>query len=154
MDIFLLRHGAAEPYADQDRNRQLTQAGQTQVKLLVENCAPLLTSINSVVISPYVRAQQTFQIVEPFLPALQPDCKITQPFLEPDGIAGDVLHWLHLNSQKTHLLVTHQPLIGSLVNGLCGSDPGYHHLAPGTLACIKMDVFAWGLGDLQWLRSI
>lgn len=110
MKFWLLRHGEAEPTARSDAERNLTAYGRQQVR---EAAAQLQgRPLKAVLVSPYVRAQQTAELVCEVLafagarqtvPWLTPESDLRQTLRELDGYAFDEL-----------LLVTHQPLVGAL----------------------------------------
>ena len=67
MKLWILRHGEAEPHARSDAQRNLTEHGREQVR---QAAAHLIgQSIDTILVSPYVRAQQTAEIVRKVLGA-------------------------------------------------------------------------------------
>ncbi|PTS86906.1 phosphohistidine phosphatase SixA [Pseudomonas sp. HMWF032] len=110
MKLWLLRHGEAEPQARSDAERNLTAYGRQQVREAANYM--LGQPLQAVLVSPYVRAQQTadlfcealgFSGLRATVPWLTPESDLRQALRELGGVVLDEL-----------LLVTHQPLVGSL----------------------------------------
>ncbi len=115
MMISLLRHGEASFNAINDESRELTDLGRQQVlssvsQLRQESVIP----INEIWSSPYVRAQQSAEIAAS---VLQLGVNI-QPLLTPDYSPEKVIEWLYTLDKRgsSILLVSHMPLVGSLVS--------------------------------------
>ncbi|MGH8451558.1 phosphohistidine phosphatase SixA [Pseudomonas sp.] len=112
MKLWILRHGEAEGHARTDAERNLTEHGRAEV---LHSAAHLIGQpLSAIIASPYVRAQQTAQLVREAL-GFEPDIR-TVPWLTPDGNPLQVLE--KLNTDDNVLLVSHQPLVGSLVSFL------------------------------------
>lgn len=110
MRLWLLRHGEAEVHARSDAERCLTAYGQQQVRqaALQLQGRPL----RMMLVSPYVRAQQTAALVREELAYAGP--LHTVPWLTPDSDLRHVLLQLDGYPVDELLLVTHQPLVGAL----------------------------------------
>lgn len=113
MKLWVLRHGEAEPHgARPDPERTLTLHGREEV---LRSAGWLMGEpLRAIYASPYVRAQQTAQLVREalgFEPAL-----ITAHWLTPETRPQTVLE--HLKDQDNVLLVSHNPLVGSLLGFL------------------------------------
>lgn len=110
MKIWILRHGEAQPHARRDAERELTVKGREQV---FHSAARLLDQpLDSILASPYVRAQQTAELVRNalgFAPQL-----ISVPWLTPDSDPRQALS--QLPDSGNVLLVTHQPFVGDLIS--------------------------------------
>lgn len=110
MKIWILRHGEAQPHARRDAERELTVKGGEQV---LHSAARLLDQpLDSILASPYVRAQQTAELVRNalgFAPQL-----ISVPWLTPDSDPRQALS--QLPDSGNVLLVTHQPFVGDLIS--------------------------------------
>src|SRR3990167_9838439 len=112
MKVWILRHGEAEGHAPTDAERNLTEHGRAEV---LRSAAHLIGQpLGAIIASPYVRAQQTAQLVSDVL-GFQPEIR-TVPWLTPDGDVQRVLE--KLDSDDDVLLVSHQPLVGSLISFL------------------------------------
>lgn len=112
MKLWVLRHGEAEGHARTDAERELTEHGRAEV---LRSAAHLIgQSVDAIIASPYVRAQQTAQLVRQAL-GFEADIR-TVPWLTPEGNPLEVLN--KLDSDDNVLLVSHQPLVGSLISFL------------------------------------
>lgn len=149
MNIFIMRHGEAQAKADTDPQRELTQQGREDVIQVVTDYSSALKGIDVIWASPYVRAQQTAKLVSEQL--LKPI--ITWPFLSPSGNPVDTLEALNGDCETTVLIVSHQPLVGILVDGLAGLEPGRYRMSTGALACVTTQTYANGCCDLEWLHQ-
>ncbi|MEX2961511.1 phosphohistidine phosphatase SixA [Microbulbifer sp. TYP-18] len=147
MQLFILRHGQAEPLELDDAARQLTARGRAQVNWVCDRRRRELASVRTIWASPYQRARQTAQIVADHL---QLPVHI-QELLTGDTPPQRVLEALAGAGPFPLLLASHQPLVGSLVNGLCGSG-GAHPMGTASLACLSADVWANGCAGLDWLQ--
>ncbi|MCU1747921.1 phosphohistidine phosphatase SixA [Pseudomonas sp. 6D_7.1_Bac1] len=112
MKVWVLRHGQAESHARSDAERELTQQGREEV---LRSAAQLIGQpIQAIVASPYVRAQQTAQLVREAL-GFEPEIR-TVPWLAPDNNPLTVVD--QLDSAENILLVSHNPLVGNLIGFL------------------------------------
>lgn len=139
MDLFLLRHGCAEPSAARDRDRNLTAEGREELQRVLTAAGSSLSSVTRVMASPYVRAQQSCDIAMGFLPQISPKERHIADFLTPGSNPQRTLEWLQtqpLNS--TILLVTHQPLVGTLLDELCGFEAGRYRMGTGALGYLHL----------------
>lgn len=153
MNLFLLRHGNAESSAATDRDRRLSAEGREELHSVLTRCRHELASVERVLVSPYVRAQQTYEIARQYLPQISAAQQETVGFLKPSGNPRAVIEWAHEAADKSVLLVTHQPLVGTLLDELCGFEPGLYRMGTAALAAIRADVVARGLGELLWLKQ-
>ena len=149
MQLFIMRHGEAQARADNDTLRELTPEGRDDISQMAATYAGELAQVDVIWASPYVRAQQTAQLMSAQL--LKP--VITQTFLPPNGNPQDVLQALESHQDQTVLLVSHQPLVGILVDGMAGLEPGRYRMGTGALACLWTDVYANGCCELRWLHQ-
>ena len=112
MKLWILRHGEAESHASSDAQRNLTERGREEV---LHSAAHLIGQpISAIIASPYARAQQTAQLVREAL-GFVPEIR-TVSWLTPDGNPLQVLE--KLDTDDNVLLVSHQPLVGSLISFL------------------------------------
>lgn len=149
MHLFLLRHGEAQLFADNDPERALTSLGYQQTKAILAQSKNDLQRVTRIIASPYVRAQQTAQLVSQFL-ELPVE---TSALLTPDARMSSLSEMIEQMSDDVPLLVTHQPLVGGFVDWLCGLAPGRHMLGTSALAYIEADIVAGSCGELLWLHQ-
>lgn len=149
MNVFIMRHGEAQSSADTDAQRELTAQGKDDIAQMATDYAAALKTVDVIWSSPYVRAQQTAKIMADHLDK----SVITQPFLPPNGNPIDSLAALESHRTETVLIVSHQPLVGILVDSMAGLEPGRYRMGTGALASLKTQVYANGCCDLEWLHQ-
>lgn len=146
MKLWLLRHGEAEPSARSDAERNLTAHGRQQVREAAMHLQG--RALQAVLVSPYVRAQQTADLaceVLGFTGARQ-----TVAWLTPDSDLRQALRKLDGYPLDELLLVTHQPFVGALA-GLLMHGHRQQPLSMNTasLALLEGDELAAGLMHLS-----
>lgn len=149
MKVWVLRHGEAEPQARSDDQRNLTEHGRKQV---LRSAAHLLGQpLDAIVASPYVRAQQTAQLVRQAL-GFDKDV-LTVPWLTPDSDPDRALDRLDALGLDNVLLVSHQPLVSTLLGLLVnGSRQSGEPMSTASLAELEGDAPLAGLMSLRSLR--
>ena len=154
MELFILRHGSAHPDAVKDSERALNATGREAVEQILRENAQRLEGINHVLVSPYLRAQQTCEIALRFLPKIPAKNVHTVDCLVPTASPKSVIEHLSERGFSSVLCVSHQPLLGTLLDEICDFEPGQYRLATGALAQIHFDdLVAKGLGKLRWLKQ-
>lgn len=153
MHIFIMRHGQAEELAGRDKDRLLTPQGQSESLMMAQWLAEQGGRFDCALVSPYVRAMQTFELVNQVL-SLGDDQITTMPELTPHGapeVVRDYLHGLAADGLKTVLLVSHMPLVSFLVEQL---DPSHATpmFATSSVARIEFDAEA-GQGLMTTLQT-
>ncbi len=148
MQIFLMRHGDAEARAASDELRPLTPRGERDVSAMVDRCRRQLAAVDCIWTSPYLRAKQTARQVADTLRKPVEDRSDLVPAANPDQLLSQ------LNRvTATLLLVSHQPLIGTLLERLVYLAPGRYPMGTASLACIEGEILAPACGELRWLRQ-
>ena len=110
MKLWILRHGEAEPHARRDAERELTAHGREQV---LHSAARLIGQpLDSILVSPYVRARQTAELVRKTLGFTSG--LVTVPWLTPDSEPKFAIS--KLPDTGNVLLVSHQPFVGDLIS--------------------------------------
>lgn len=155
MTIFILRHGQAEAQITTDEVRRLTDKGRSDTDRVVQARLADMASLTQIWASSLVRAQQTAEIAASYFPGMTIQ---TNDLLVPEANPQVLLNWLdELRAQQSNnpnqsiLLVSHQPLVGLLVNMLCGKPEDYYPMGTSSLAAINAPVIAADMGDLLWL---
>lgn len=148
MKLWILRHGEAEPRANTDAERRLTAHGREQV---LRSAARLLGQpLQAIIASPYVRAQQTAALVHDTLGFTEP--VRTVPWLTPESDAVQVIGEIERLGLEQVLLVSHQPLVGSLVSLLeQGHTQSPAPMSTASLAQLEGD---WPLAGLMTLQAL
>ncbi len=146
MNVFIMRHGEATTFANNDRERELTEHGQDEVIGMTKRCAKDFAAVDEIWASPYIRTQQTASVVSTII-----DKKIvTHGFLTPTNNPDSVLKVLAAED-KTILIVSHQPLVGTLVDKLADLETGRYRMGTAAVANINLPFWAMGCGELSWL---
>lgn len=153
MNIFILRHGEAELRKTTDEVRELTNKGRKETEAVVSRRAASLQTVTQLWASPLVRAQQTAQIALNYFPELSIQ---TSELLVPDADPDLLFNWLQMfdHQEQSILLVSHQPLVGEVINKLCGKPAGFYPMGTSSLAAIHTPVAAMNMGELMWLDHV
>lgn len=116
MKIFIMRHGEAEHFAQSDAERALTDRGRSASSAVAAACvAQGIKHFDKVIVSPYLRAQQTWQEISSQFDARQIEISedIT-PYGDSEQVAEYVNALIELEKLESVLLVSHLPLVGYL----------------------------------------
>jgi phosphohistidine phosphatase len=142
-----MRHGQAESSAPSDELRALTQLG---IKEASSNSQSFLSNkvFDYVFVSPYLRAQQTWEIVSK--QNVQSKSYQTVDWVTPDVDTQPILdHLLALEGESLSiLLVCHQTFAGRLATHLCGGAKHGIHVDTAAILHIETEVFAGQCGTL------
>lgn len=134
MKLWVLRHGQAQSQAASDAARELTDVGRQQVMTSAAHLQG--RPLQRVLVSPYVRTQQTAAVVQEVLQA--GITQLTVDWLTPDSPPFEVLRHLEALGLDEVLLVSHQPLVGSLV-GLLAHGSLQHAQPMDTASLAELD---------------
>lgn len=151
MHVFFMRHGEAATQAESDAVRNLTDTGRNDVEATIKRSLDepdFADSIDEIWCSSYVRARQTAEIVA----ALLAKPVLVKEGLTPTDNPDNLLHELR-ECDKTILVVSHQPLLGTLVDRLAGLETGRYRMGTSALAAIETELMAYGCGELKWLHQ-
>lgn len=148
MLVYLLRHAAAQEHASSDSARELTTNGQEQARSVVKKFRQYSPSVERIICSPYIRAQQTAAALMPLFPELE---LVEEQSITPGGDVYAVMDAIE-NSGVQHLvMVSHNPFLSRLLSVLVdGTLESNRHVGNATLHCISLDVIAPGCGELLY----
>jgi phosphohistidine phosphatase len=124
MEIWLLRHAAAEDRATsgRDADRTLTEDGHRRAREVAGGLAALEPDIELILTSPFWRARQT---AEPVARALELSGHMRETrALEPDRNPNEILEEVVAAGVDSVLLVGHEPHLGALLGRLVAGRPG------------------------------
>jgi phosphohistidine phosphatase len=141
----LMRHGEAEPPHTSDFDRVLTKEGIESVVRVCDSLRETQVSLERVIASPLVRAQQTAILVAERL--AHGGRIITWPEVSPSGDCGLVADMLDADHTTT-LVVTHQPFAGMFVEYLTGQTAS---MGTATVVCIVADSLKRNSCEVEWL---
>lgn len=149
MKLWILRHGEAQNRARTDAERELTDNGRAEV---LSSAATLMGQpLHWIIASPYVRAQQTAELVRQALGFSE--AVVTVPWLTPDSDPRKVLDNLDLYASDNVLVVSHQPLVGSLIGlAVHGSLQQAEPMHTASLAELEADFPLAGAMELIKVR--
>ncbi|MDG6294817.1 phosphohistidine phosphatase SixA [Glaesserella parasuis] len=146
MNIWIMRHGEAGFNAPTDAQRNLTEQGKLmayqQGQWLAKRLENQQIKLDKVIISPYLRTQQTAQAVEQGMQAvntMQSFANLAETWEEitPDGNPDtviDYLEFLREEGAKHVLIISHLPLVFDLVYQLTQQRV---HFSPAVIAEIS-----------------
>ena len=124
MEIWLLRHAAAEDRAEsgRDADRTLSEDGHRRAREVARGLAELEPGIELILTSPYERARQT---AEPVARALRLNAKLRETqALEPSSDPEEILAEVRAEAAQVILLVGHEPHLGALLGRLVSGRAG------------------------------
>ena len=145
MSLLLMRHGEAENRAYEDSERALTDYGRKEVSMTAARLGAERMSVDSIVVSPFLRARQTADIVVTALSLGRP---LVSESLTPDSnptVATTALSEMFADV-SVGLAVFHQPLISRLILYLTGLN---QPMRTASLAMIDVPLFEQGCCDLK-----
>lgn len=156
MDIYILRHGEAEPRGEDVREsrRELTARGRRDVERVMRLAKALKVKPEAVLSSPYDRAVQTAAIA---VDALKSKAAVTQTKALLPG-SNPVVIWKEiLSSYKDMaclLLAGHEPHTSRLLAYLLAAPELNLDFKKGSLVHISIDVdMAKPSGRLKWILT-
>lgn len=152
MNLYLLRHGEAEPSARNDGSRQLTEAGHEEVSSVAKQFASRNLKIDCCYVSPSMRAQQT---ATTFLSLIfdAPEA-VTLDLLSPSKRAAPAIEFLNTCEDENILLVSHNPILSELLALLTqGNVDNLFILDTGNLACVSLEIAGLGMGSSPFILT-
>lgn len=150
MKLFISRHGEAVGVAATDALRALTERGRESLLSHWQQLKDSGVVLTGLVVSPYVRAQQTADCIAQVYGGLK---RVDCDELIPEASPQRFLEWLMANPVgENTVMVSHMPLVAQLTGLWTGTLDriGY---SVGTVACLDVDVAAADGARLLWLCS-
>lgn len=150
MQIFIMRHGDAETFAASDAERPLSSRGREGSYQMAQYCKEHgYDEFDLVLVSPYLRAQQTWQTISPLLRADNvQDCDDITPYGDSEAVVEYVCALAETQNFERILLVSHLPLVGYLTADFVTDIPPPMFPTSG-IACIDFDLSS-RTGELLW----
>ena len=152
MQIYIMRHGQAEFMGHSDAERALTLLGRLESEKMAAYLADNNITFDAVLVSPYLRAQQTWESVRPFFAEVE-NVQTTK-FLTPCGSVRksmDEILALQVSGVENLLIVSHLPLVG-YITGELAPDAGVPAFATSSVAHVELDES--GFGNLHSLTAV
>jgi phosphohistidine phosphatase len=159
MRLSLLRHGIAvergSPGNEDDSQRPLTAKGQRRICRAAEGMLALGLTYDLILSSPYLRAQQTADIVAQALKI--PDGTHLSPTLAPAGNPKQLIEELHPDGSAPQdiMLVGHEPYLSRLISTLLTGSPNLTMvMKKGGLCTLDLETLRFGrCARLAWLLT-
>lgn len=153
MQLLVVRHGEAEARAPLDSQRNLTPRGRDMVAQLGAAIIQKNFMPGQIWASPYVRAQQTAQILHRQLAPV--DFVRECPVITPDSNVHDCLTWLQrVPESESLMLVSHQPFVTQLISWLCHAslqpDASVPSLTTSAAVLLQLDSVDAGCARIVW----
>ena len=143
--LYLQRHCEAEPGPRYDNHRELTPEGRKDADAMGAFLARHIGTVDLIISSPFHRTVDTAMTE-----ALHLGCKlvIQNSFLDPDALPEQALDAIEAGApaNKHILVVSHHPLVNSLLELVCGAKTDDMHWEHGAIAHIND-------GRLHWFVS-
>lgn len=146
MKLYLMRHGEAESFAKSDELRALTSTGRAAVA----SKAGLMPAIDQMIVSPYLRALQTADLLVE--EGLDVQNRVVDERVLPDCDLAPIMDSVIDTSRRNQLIVAHNPLLTYLVRVLCGDQAQQITLATANLVCLEADVYQPECARLVWIK--
>lgn len=155
MRIYIMRHGEAHTFATSDEERPLTERGELQSVDIARWLAKELPDgkLDLVLVSPYLRAQQTWQVCENVLPPAKR--VLTEDGITPYGDSEHVASYLRalvsVDNPASMLVISHLPLVGYLTAEF-DADIQPPMFPTSSVSCIDYDAET-GKSEVLWMKS-
>lgn len=154
MQIYIMRHGEAENFAASDAERPLTARGIAQSQQMATLLASHLNGeLDRVWVSPYLRAQQTWQAMADSLPSPTRVDSVEDitPYGDAETVAEYIQAIIETEQPQSLLLISHLPLVGYLTAELvAGIQPPM--FLTSAIAAIEYDPQT-GTSSLLWQQQ-
>lgn len=157
MQVLMIRHAPAadrEEFAltgQPEELRPLTDKGQMKMRKHVRGLLTTVSKLQVIACSPFLRAQQTADILAQAYPYAHRD---TLSALAPLGTMTEILAYLqdHANTTHTIALVGHEPDLGQLATWLLTGHPDYWMPLKKGAACLLEfpNLVEAGQAELVW----
>lgn len=150
MQLFLMRHGEAGFDAQTDKERTLTDNGRYETALMSQWLVKSVERFDLILVSPYLRAQQTWQEVSKHFKESTKWMTIDEltPCGEPQLATDIIFAYAEQYQASKVLVISHMPLLGYLVSEMvAGIEPPL--FATSGIACIEKKTKS----SLKWQQS-
>lgn len=155
MTVYLLRHAIAEnrAFSGRDEDRTLTEEGIAKLGTVLRVAARAGMDPRQILASPYARTAQTASIARRTL-GIRNEVSLSDaltPESSPEEAWAEIRDW---EEEAPLLVVTHEPLISSLLSFLLGVSPHLHDFRKAGLAMLEVHrAGARPAASLRWLLT-
>jgi phosphohistidine phosphatase len=157
MNLFLLRHGKAQPRSPKwrpDSKRPLTREGETCMFEVARGIKALDVSFDVILTSPYVRALRTAEIVAE---VYESEKLFETAHLAPEAGANEILDEINDNFSAAGeiVLVGHEPFLSRLISTLLtGQEEIFLELKKAGFCKLTIEKLVLGkCARLNWLLT-
>jgi len=157
MNLFLLRHGKAEPRSPKwrpDSKRPLTAEGENSMFAVARGVKGLDISFDVILTSPYARALRTAEILAE---VYESDKLFETARLAPEAGANGIIDEVNENfsAARQIVLVGHEPFLSRLISTLLAGEGGMSmELKKAGLCKLAMEKLVFGkCASLNWLLT-
>jgi phosphohistidine phosphatase len=118
MKILIMRHGEAGYCATGDAQRRLTERGKADsIAVLKQANETQDIVVDKVLVSPYLRAQETWQEIASYVSARSVEtCEDITPYGRSDQVFDYLMALMAQEKINSFLVVSHLPLVGYLTS--------------------------------------
>ncbi|CAM4022537.1 phosphohistidine phosphatase SixA [Vibrio neonatus] len=150
MNVYIMRHGEAGSFASSDAERTLTARGEVQsLQVAQEVVKQGVSHFDLVLVSPYIRAQQTWDVIKGLFSADKvEECADITPYGHSEDVYQYVCAMAEIQKPQSVLLVSHLPLVGYLTAEFV-NDMAAPMFPTSGFAAIDFDL-ASSNGELMW----
>ena len=152
MNIYLIRHGEAEPTSvnKSQEERALTSEGIETLNTSVNFWKNFIPKIDIILASPLKRAKQTAQIIQKVYNA---EFDVVEEIsLLNGGLTEDIISIAHSLSMNDIAMVGHQPDIGNHLSSMIGTNTSNFRIQPASIVKVFFNGKAKiGIGVCEFL---
>lgn len=148
MLIYLLRHGDA-PYDSNRGERSLSPQGKKETEKVVTEHLDELSTVDLILCSPSLRAKQTLEVLIDSIHYAGEHRFVDA--LRSEGSVPIVEQYVDSLQVEKLLLISHQPLVGQLLEYLTDESGLGYRMGTSALACLEAITFGRGCAELKAL---
>ncbi len=142
MRIYIMRHGEAGYSSVKDSERSLTSEGISKSKEIAQELASQHIELDFVLVSPFLRAKQTWQAVESLLSREKTQIELYDG-ITPYGNAEDIVEYVlalaEVKKIESIMLVSHLPVVSYVTAEFAtGITPPIFNTS--NVACVEYDM--------------
>jgi phosphohistidine phosphatase len=150
MKIFIMRHGEAGHRASSDAERTLTERGKNEsLAVIAQSLVKMPTGLDKVLVSPYARAQETWQTISTVLNAKSVElCDDITPYGHADRVYDYICALAETENLDSVMFISHLPLVGYLTAEFV-SEISAPMFPTSGLVCVEFDLES-RFGEISW----